>query len=247
MIHGQNELKRAYQDERVAREYVANRFLSPLGALLHDRQVAVLRRLIHRERIRCAVEIAPGPARLTVDVKDLIRALTIVDSSAEMLAEGRRRLAERHLLDGVTFTRGDAFHLTLERTAEMLYSFRLIRHFDRADRVRLYREFVKVVVPKGWVVFDVVNREVSAPIRAANPDEYRHFDALLDADELRAELEEAGIDLHSLHGVQRRFELQHRIQIYLAPRTPRMARACMEVIERLGGPPMEWIAVCRLK
>ncbi|MGE5834817.1 MAG: hypothetical protein ACM4AI_10085 [Acidobacteriota bacterium] len=30
----------------------------------------------------------------------------------------------------------------------MLYSFRLIRHFERADRVRLYREIARVLAPR---------------------------------------------------------------------------------------------------
>src|SRR5689334_4759118 len=108
MIKGQEEVRSAYQDERVARAYVSTRFTSPLGAMLHARQVRVLRRLIRDYSIREAVEIAPGPARLTIDIAPLLDRVTLVDSSEEMLNEAALRLGERGLSGRTRLVQGDA-------------------------------------------------------------------------------------------------------------------------------------------
>ena len=46
MITGVDGIRAAYQDEGVARRYVEERFTTPLGSLLHDRQCQVLRSVI---------------------------------------------------------------------------------------------------------------------------------------------------------------------------------------------------------
>lgn len=243
---GPAEIQKAYQDDRVAREYVARRFQTPLGALLHRRQVRAVQRLIRDQAIEHAAELAPGPARLTVDIAPLVKSVTLIDASAEMLAEARRRLDDRGIGTRARFLRADAFRLPLAGRFNLVYSFRLIRHFERADRVRLYREIARVLAPRGWLVFDAVNRVVSGPVRArARTGEYEHFDALLQPDELHDELREAGFDVVSLAGVERRFSALMMCQVYVAPRSRALARGAMELLDRLGGPPLEWIVTCR--
>jgi SAM-dependent methyltransferase len=246
VIEGEQRLRTAYQDDRVAREYIAERFRSPFGALLHARQVHVVRKLIRTEAIEGAVELAPGPARLTVDIAPALRRVTLLDSSAQMLSEARRRLADRGLSDRVSFLQADAFRLPLRGQSRLVYSFRLIRHFERDDRIRLYRQIASILAPGGWLVFDAINRLVSAPARnRARPGEFEHFDALLRPDELRQELGESGFEVVSLIGAQRRYRALMTSQIYLAPRSAVLARAAMEIIDRLGGEPLEWIVQCR--
>jgi len=246
MISGREHLRDAYRVEQVAREYVSRRFQSPLGALLHSRQIRVLQQLIRDRSIEEAVEIAPGPARLTVDVAPFLKRVTVFDASAEMLHEARRRLSDAGLAARVGFVQTDAFQLPVGRQFDLLYTFRLIRHFERADRLRLYRQIRGVLKPGGTLVFDAVNARVSAPLRAtARPGEYEHFDALLAADAVREELQEAGFAVESLVGVQRRYSTLMKCQVYIAPRSAVLARAAMEVVDRLGGEPLEWIVVCR--
>ena len=50
----------------------------------------------------------------------------------------------------------------------------------------MYRQIAAVLTQGGRFIFDAVNRSVSAPIRSASPEEHRHFDALVDLQELRA-------------------------------------------------------------
>jgi SAM-dependent methyltransferase len=246
VIKGHAALRKAYQDDRVAREYVDQRFITPLGALLHARQVGVVQDLIRAHGIRRAAELAPGPARLTVDVLPLLTQATLLDASGQMLAEARRRLAARSLDGRARFVQADAFRLPIRDQFDLVYSFRLIRHFERADRLRLYAQMGGILGSGGWLVFDAVNATVSAPLRArAKPGEYAHFDAMLRPKAIGEELGDAGFQLVALHGVQRRYPALAKCQIYLAPRSAAVARAAMEVIDRLGGEPLEWVVVCR--
>jgi len=49
----------------------------------------------------------------------------------------------------------------------------------------------------------------------------------------------------SLIGVQRRYTALLNCQIYLAPRSEALARGAMEIIDRSGGEPLEWVVICR--
>ena len=150
------------------------------------------------------MEIAPGPARLTVDIAPVLERIALFDASAEMLHEARRRLEERRLSARATFVRTDAFQLPLRAQFDLVYTFRFIRHFERDDRLRLYRQMASVLRPGGWLVFDAVNERASAPLRAGETRRYAHFDALLRPDALADELRASGFEVVSLDGVQRR-------------------------------------------
>ena len=245
MIKGHDDIRIAYQDDCVAKDYVANRFVSPLGAMLHDRQVREVHKVVRQQAIRRALEVAPGPARLTVDVAPLLEEITLLDASPQMLDEARQRLSARGLDSRAKFVEGDAFNLSLSERFGLVYSFRLIRHFEREDRIKLYRQMLSVLSPGGWLVFDAVNGVVSARLRAANPGDYAHFDAMLRPDELREELREVGLELVRLVGVQYRYTVLMQCQRHLAFRLPAVARMAMEVVDRLGGEPLEWVVVCR--
>ncbi len=244
MRRGRTGIREAYRDETVARRYVDERFREPLGALLHARQSAALARAIDRLSPRRVLEVAPGPARLTVDVARRVAGGTMVDSSAQMLAEARRRLGGR--ARAWRIVQADAFHLPFRQAFDLVYTFRFLRHFESADRRRLYAELRRVLVPGGRLVFDAVNEVVSGPIRArARPGEYQHYDALLDPNTLHEELTSCGLVLERLEGAQHRYGLLYRTQVLVAPRSRPLARALMEGIDRFGGgEPLEWIVTC---
>lgn len=243
---GEVEIREAYEAEAVAESYVRERFEQPLGALLHARQSAVLRRALRREKPARVLEVAPGPARLTVEATDVLPGRGVVmDSSAAMLQIAARRLSRA--ASRWDFTQGDAFALPFRAAAfDLVYSFRLIRHFERADRCRLLREIARVLRPDGVVLFDAVNAVVSEPLRAARPEGYEHYDALLRQGEVTEELAECGFTRSRFVPVQRRYGLQYRLQVLVAPRSRWLARAAMEVVDRIGGgEPLEWVVECR--
>lgn len=243
MISGVEGIRAAYQDEGVARRYVEERFTTPLGGLLHDRQRQVLRSVIASQAEPDVLEIAPGPARLTTGVIDLVEQLTLIDASAQMLGEARRRLAAVGGDTRYTLVRGDAFCLPFPARFDLVYSFRLIRHFGSEDRLRLYREAARVLKPGGRLVFDAVNQRVceARPVPRGRP----HYDASITREALCAELADAGFEVESLAGAQHRYDLLYRLQVLVAPRSATLARLAMNVVDRTGGEPLEWVVTCR--
>ena len=243
MIEGRENIGRAYQDETVARTYIEQRFAFPLGALLHQHQRDALRQLVRRGQPRTVLEIAPGPARLTVELISAFEGQGVVlDASAEMLAQARQRLRSAHW----QFVRGDAFALPFPATFDLVYSFRLIRHFDTPDRVRLYEQIRRVLKPGGWLMFDAVNRHVAAPVRARTASDHLHFDALLSPHELQQELTTAGFDRIQMIAVHRRFPLLQWCQVFIGPRSRQLTRLVLQALDKVpGGAPLEWIVTCR--
>lgn len=246
MIQGTAEIRRAYGDAHIVERYLEERFGHPLGALLHRRQARWLKRLLHAQRPQRVLEIAPGPARLTVEIAPAITCgATLLDASAAMLTEAKRRLAPV----GVgrwNYLQGDVFQLPFRTQFDLVYVFRLLRHFEAPERARVYAEIGRVLRPGGVLVFDAVNEAVSARLRARqHPGEYRHYDALMRPETLRSELAAAGFQVESLVGVQHCYHVLHHLQVLLAPRAARLARTAMEIVDRLGpGEPLEWIVTC---
>ena len=245
MISGIDGIRAAYQDAGVASRYVEERFTTPLGSLLHDRQRQVLRNVIVAHGSPDVLEIAPGPARLTTSVIDVAGQMTLLDASAEMLGEAKRRLSMMTVNTPYTLVRGDAFCLPFPSRFDLVYSFRLIRHFAAEDRQRLYREVARVLKPGGRLVFDAVNSRVHDALPEV-ADGRNHYDASLDRDALRAELKSAGFEVESLEGAQRRYSTLYRLQVLVAPRSAKLARLAMNVVDGIsGGEPLEWIVTCR--
>jgi ubiquinone/menaquinone biosynthesis C-methylase UbiE len=241
------EIRDHYRRPDVVTDYCARRFREPLGALLHARQVARLRALARRERPARVAELAAGPARLAVDLDDALPGpRVLVDTSLEMLAGGRATFAARGQ-PAWPAVQGDAQALPLRTGAfDLVYVFRLLRHFAAADRARGYAEARRVLRPGGLFVFDAVNAAVSEALRQSAPaGTYPIYDALFRPDTLRAELASAGFAVVDLHGVQHRYQLQSRVQVLVAPRSQRIARLALAVIERCGGEPLEWVVTCR--
>jgi SAM-dependent methyltransferase len=246
VIQGHSGIRDAYRDEKVARDYIQERFRRPLGSLLHDRQLGAIRRVIDSQQPKRVLEIAPGPARLTMDVARILPTSGVaVDASLQMLKEAAPRVRSVTVRPWLLM-QGDAFRLPLAGPFDFVYTFRLIRHFERADRIRLYQEVARVLRPGGVLVFDAINEEVSAPLRAALPPELRHYDALLTPATLREELEAAGFGAIELTGVQHRYPLLFKLDILLSPRSRMLSRLALELVDRApGGKPLEWVVTCR--
>lgn len=234
-----HEIQRAYEGNEMASTYVGHRFVSELHRLLHDRQVGLVQRIIDRVRPRRTLEIAPGPGRVTREVRPSGR-LVCVEFNAGMIDRGRAATA------GATWVRGDGFRLPISGDFDLAYSFRFVRHFHRADRDRLYAEIRKVLKPGAWFVMDAVNERVSRPLREACPDEYPIYDKLYREEELRDELTAAGLEPVDVQPVQKCFVWQYRSQVLVGPRSSRMNRMLIRGLERLSRQEgMEWIVTCR--
>ncbi|HXG09734.1 MAG TPA: class I SAM-dependent methyltransferase, partial [Gemmataceae bacterium] len=143
-------IKASYQGEAVAGEYVARRFASELYRLLHERQVAAVQRVIDRVQPGYILEIAPGPGRLTRDLRPT-GTLVCLEYNEGMIAQGRAAAG------WAAWVRGDGFRLPFDQIFDLVYTFRFVRHFRRSDRERLYVQVRRVLKPGGYFVLDAVN------------------------------------------------------------------------------------------
>jgi ubiquinone/menaquinone biosynthesis C-methylase UbiE len=234
------EIRDAYRGDKTASGYVRTRFTTPLNRLLHDRQVRAVQRLIRRVRPTSILEIAPGPGRITRDVRPG-GTLVCLEYNEGMIAQGRAACGDR-----ATWVRGDAFRLPFGQGFDLVYSFRFVRHFHRADRDRLYAEVRRVLRPGGHFVMDAVSARVARPFRDASPEQYPIYDKLYHPDELRDELARSGLEPVALEPVHKLYRWQYRSQVLLGPRANWLNRLLIRALERIPAREgLEWIVTCR--
>jgi 16S rRNA A1518/A1519 N6-dimethyltransferase RsmA/KsgA/DIM1 with predicted DNA glycosylase/AP lyase activity len=69
MVATEKAIQDSYASADVAANHVRQRFASDLYRLLHDREVAAVQRLIDQVQPERVLEIAPGPGRLTREMR----------------------------------------------------------------------------------------------------------------------------------------------------------------------------------
>jgi SAM-dependent methyltransferase len=240
MLSTRTEIKHAYQGESTAKTYVADRFVSVLNRMLHEQQVEAVQGAIDRLRPAKILEIAPGPGRLTKDLRPS-GFLVCLEYNESMIAQGWPGAAGHS-----AWVRGDGFRLPFSGGFDLVYCFRFIRHFHRADRERLYAEVRRVLRPGGHFLLDAVNAKVSGPRRAQHPENYPIYDKLYRRNELFAELSCAGFAPISAQAVYKFMGLQQLSQVWVGPRADWLNRLLIRALERLprrSGE--EWIVTCR--
>ena len=245
-----NEVKDYYDVERRVETYIGDRFTSPLLRLLHDTQVAAVNEVIRRERIADVLEVAPGPARVSAEVRGFRRGV-MVDTSGKMLNVASRRLEDAGVGELWELKQGDVFRLDLGRTFDLIFSFRLIRHFESADRSRIYQRLRRHLDDGGLLMFDAVNYDVSFPLRKASPDDFEVYDELYKKADLVSELREHGFDPVRFISVQCRYGIQNTLNRYAKSSYARfgisfLLAKLISLFEDPDAPnPLEWIVVCR--
>jgi SAM-dependent methyltransferase len=220
--------------------------------VFHAAQLGVIQKAIRRYRVKDVLEIAPGPGRLSCQVTGFERGC-ICDINREMLCVARDRLkkaqetGQRSPKDGIwQIIEGDAFKLPFIRVFDMVYTFRLIRHFELRERELIYRQIHSRLKPGGILVFDAVNEPVAAPLRMKeDQSNYPIYDVLYRKDALVEEITRQGFEVVSLTPLMRHISLQQKIQVYLGPRSYSAAKALIQFLEYMPGDPLEWIVECR--
>jgi SAM-dependent methyltransferase len=241
------ELQDYYRDPAVVNAYVERRTAQPFNGFLHRSQVGFLDAALGECRPRRVLEIAPGPARLTADL-DAPPPLVLLDASAEMLAVARQRLRARSRR--CVLLQGDAFRLPFANGSfDFVFALKLIRHFQLADRVRLYAEIHRVLDGGGAFVLDAQNRAVSLPHRMQRGlERYRIYDVLYDLPELVGELETAGFGIRRVTGIAQHCGLQRRLNYLRHVGLGAVARRLIRLAERLpGGNPSTWMVLAEVR
>lgn len=240
-LRSETEIQSAYSSPDVAASYIDCRFVAPLMALMHRRQVAAVNGLLARQRPEQTLEIAPGPGRITRHVAEIGR-LTCLEFNAAMIDQARPACRP-----SIQWIQGNAFELPFEESFDCVYSFRFVRHFQDQDRSRLYAQIARVLRPGGQLLLDAVNERVSLPRRRAQPQDYPVYDKLYrSVDELHRELAPHGLVLESAQPVLRWFSVQSRVQTLIGPRSDWLCRRIIAGLEAIPSTaPLEWIVQCR--
>ena len=241
------ELKKYYQNKTCAQKYLDQRFSFPLGRILHEKQVSVVNHYISLTKPKKILELACGPGRVTLDVNPPNDAKCVaVDASEEMLAIARERLIANHKQQWI-LKKEDIFLMNLKEKFDLIFSFRFIRHFRKRDRIKIYKTVKKHLANDGFFIFDVVNKEVSLPLRLKEGlDKYPVYDKLYTRDEFLKEMREEGFLVKELIPTHPRYSLLYKIQIYLGPRSEKLTYNLLRFIENnCQSKNLEWIAVCQ--
>ena len=241
-----------YEAQSVADSYLEKRMRFGWQRLLHRRQVALLNRAIFESAAATVLELAPGPARVSVDVCGVTRGV-MVENSEAMIGVARRRLKERGLDDAWSVVSGSAFELGTaigSQRFDLVYTFRFIRHFGEADRGLLYRGIRECLNERGWLVFDVVNKPVREALdrnrTVAPKEELDVFDVSYTAQSFQAEMSAHGFSVVGLHPVLTRFGLQSWLSYKGDDISPALVDLMVAALERIPGRmPLEWVAVCQ--
>src|SRR5687768_6901320 len=96
-IKGRDAIRAAYCDEALVADYIVSRYSGdPFGREVHNRQAALVRWIVRQSRVERLLEVACGPARLTVHAPRVPYACAIEQSPA-MLREAEKRLKSHGL------------------------------------------------------------------------------------------------------------------------------------------------------
>jgi SAM-dependent methyltransferase len=240
-VHEREELKEYYQDDERARGYVAERFVAPRGRVIHRTQVDTINELIRANGLTRALELAPGPARVTREIRGLVSAVA-VDASPQML-----EIAAKVTDPAVwKLIQGDIFELDLGESFPLVYSLRFIRHLEAEQRSRVFDVVQRHLAEGGYFVFDAPNVVVELPIRRAKPHLFPVYDKLWDRHELVTELAAAGFRVERLIGCMKWHGVQRVVSKISERVLNRLGTYVVNTLDRLPGQePMEWLVICR--
>ena len=243
-IDGSEDLQRYYQDRGVVSSYMDRRTAQPLNGLLHRRQVAFLSEALKQRGPRAVLEIACGPGRLTAAMHGVPFGVAI-DASQPMLETAQQRM--NGTAGHWSFLRSDAFVLPVrDASFDAAYTLRFIRHFQLADRRRLYGEIRRVLRPGGAFIVDALNRDVSLPHRLKQGvDKYHIYDVLYRREEIEAELGTAGFRVIAVQNIIQHPSLQRRLNRLRRFKMTWLASTLINSLEYIpGSNPTDWMLLC---
>jgi SAM-dependent methyltransferase len=247
-IEGPEAIGRAYQDERLANEYLESRYESDdLLKLIHQNQLRILHKLLRSPAPHRVLEIGCGPARITAELPEVQCGIAL-DQSDAMLRIAEQRLAERNLR-GWKLVRGNAFDLEFnEAEFDVVFTFKLLRHFDYAHRQKILKEIRRVIVPNGRLLFDAVNAPACEWLHHKWGLTHSWIDDFhFTPHELCKEMQEQGFRVVHLHPVHRPVVGQYLLSTRMQSRMPKSAMIfANRALNSLPfGMPLEWVAECR--
>jgi ubiquinone/menaquinone biosynthesis C-methylase UbiE len=210
-----------WRDERVAREYDARRFATPLQRLKHRRDVALVLALLSEVGARTVLDLPCGTGRLLPALARAGFRVVGADVALEMLRAGREARSM-----GAPLVQADATRLPFGSASfDAVVSVRFLFHLTREERRAVLVE-MRRVTKDGVVVGEVRTRWNAKHLgrwlrsRVGLARRYRPSEGRA---ELARELAAAGLELVALRPVSRLFS----DKAFFLARPPHRARPGM--------------------
>ncbi len=194
-VKTKEQIEQKYQSWELVREYEKRRFHHPIWGMAHFKEVAIVNRFLKRIHPQKLLEIAPGTARISRNLKSAyFEKGYAIDASPQMLK------VTRDMLSPVRWKvrLGDAFAMDFpENYFDVVMTFRFIRHFLLHDRKKIYAQVNRVLKPGGYLIFEAFhkNMEPIAYEKIGLGGAKGIYDELWTKAGLARELDEAGFEL----------------------------------------------------
>jgi len=232
------QIKEYYESECIARDYEKSRFIDGVGHLIHENQVRIIKYYVSKVKGDKIMEIAPGPARITSEIK--VRSGIAIENSPEML-----KIANNKRLKNWRFKKGDAFNLDLRKQFNLIYTLRFVRHFKLEDRKKIYKQVYDHLISEGYFIFEAPNQIIEIPWRKlVGIHKYPIYDKFWSKKELIKEMEYSGFGVVTLKNSINLFFLQEpisKILLFL-----KFKIGIVKFLEKINiGIPLEWIVICK--
>lgn len=243
-----------YQDKLIADSYLEKRLQFSWQRLLHEKQVAAVNNAIRSYLPKNILELAPGPARLAVELYRVKQGI-MIENSEQMVSIALERLAKSGLDRVWKVINGSAFELDEiipNQSFDFVYTFRFVRHYREIDRIKLYESVKSRLVTNGIFIFDVVNEILRDKIESRNrekpSDEISIYDATYTIQTFQEEMKQNGFDIISLEPLIRHFGLQSWLSYKFDDVFSKAIPKLIYWLEKLPSrQPLEWIVVCQKK
>lgn len=195
MIKGKEELKKYYNKEKIVETYESKRFHNTYKKLQHKIELDLINKYVSTFKKPKLLEIAVGTGRVTRDMK----AKGIgVDTSENMLKTAKKNAP------GWKFIRMDVMNLKFKEKKDIVVSLRLIRHFNKADRKKAYRNIHDILSKKSIFIFDMPTGRHNKVLQLI--DLFKNQDKIYEADmslkDIRKELKESGFDIIKVYNTK---------------------------------------------
>jgi SAM-dependent methyltransferase len=244
-ISGKKKIKEYYEDKEIVGDYVVSRFTTAIGMMEHQTQVDFVSKAIKKYRCKKALELAPGPARITSYIK--IKEGIAMDYSDGMVKFAKERLP-KSLKNNWNIIQGDAFNIKYKNKFDIVFTFRFIFHFKKAERDKLYQQIKKALKKEGIFIFEAINIDVAKRIREfVGKDKYVVYDKLYTKNELIKELKSNGFKVVLIESNTKHFYAE----IFISKLTGllklnKLGLSIIRLIEKIpSGDPYGWTILCQ--
>jgi SAM-dependent methyltransferase len=244
-ISGKKKIKEYYEDKEIVGDYVDSRFTTAIGMMEHQAQVDFVSKAIKKYRCKKALELAPGPARITSHIK--IKEGIAMDYSGGMVKLAKKRLP-KSLKNNWKIIQGDAFNIKYKNKFDIVFTFRFIFHFKRKERDKLYGQVKQSLKKDGLFIFEAINIKAAKSIRKlVGKDKYVVYDKLYTKKELISELKDNGFKILAIEPNTKHFYLEILVsKLTSMIKLNRLGLSIIRFIEKLPAKnPYGWTVLCQ--